>query len=350
MHSYIEGFINLIAKIVKGERKMQSLILTADGHQLADTPMPPLMPGDVRIEVRSVGICGTDLAIWNGDFEVDLPLVLGHEFAGVIHESSDPDIAPGTLVTSDIDITCGRCWYCRSGARQNCANKEILGITRDGGLSEYVCVPADIIHPLPYGVSTADATFVEPLASAIKTYQQAPAEDDETILILGSGKLALLLAQVYDANGANVHIVGRNRWQLGLAKQLGFQHTYDTIENDWKSDILKITHGVGPRIVVEATGNTDGISMALDIVRNGGIIALKSIHGHQYSISPSNIVSRELTLYGASRGPFDQAINMLSKGRIEVKKLITKEFTLEDGAKAFEFASQPTVTKVIVNI
>lgn len=334
----------------EGECKMQSLILTADGLQLADTPMPPLMPGDVRIEVRSVGICGTDIAIWNGDFEADLPLVLGHEFAGVIHESSDPDIAPGTLVTSDIDITCGRCWYCRSGARQNCANKEILGMTRDGGLSEYVCVPADIIHPLPYGVSTADATFVEPLASAIKTYQQAPAEDDEPILILGSGKLALLLAQVYDANGADVHIVGRNRWQLGLAKQLGFQHTYDTIENDWKSDILKITHGVGPRIVVEATGNTDGISMALDIVRNGGIIALKSIHGHQYSISPSKIVSRELTLYGASRGPFDQAINMLSTGRIEVKKLITKEFTLEDGNKAFEFASQPTVTKVIVNI
>jgi len=350
IQTYIEGFIPLLAKRVRGERNMQSLILTADGLQLADTPTPPLMPGDVRIEVRSVGICGTDIAIWKGDIEVDLPLVLGHEFAGVIHESSDPDIKPGTLVTTDIDITCGRCWYCRSGAHHNCANKEIMGLTKDGGLSEYVCVPADLIYPLPYGVSTVDATFVEPLASAIKTHQQAPAGDDETVLILGSGKLALLLAQVYDANGADVHIVGRNRWQLGLAKQLGFQHTYDTIENDWKSDILKITHGVGPRIVVEATGNTDGLTMALDIVRNGGIIALKSMHGNQLPFNPTQVVEKELTLYGASRGPFDQAISMLSKGRIEVQKLITKQFKLEDGDKAFEFASQPTVTKVIVNI
>ena len=329
---------------------MQSLVLTADGLQLADTPMPTVMPGDVRIEVRSVGICGTDIAIWKGDFEAELPLVLGHEFAGVIHESSVPDILPGTLVTTDIDISCGRCWYCRSGARNHCPNKEVLGLTRDGGLSEYISVPADILHPLPFGVDTVDATFVEPLASAIKTHHQAPNTDDEPIVILGSGKLALLLAQVYDAHGANVHIVGRNRWQLGLAKQLGFQHTYDTVTTSWNSDILKITPGVGPRVVIEATGNTDGISMALDIVRNGGIIALKSMHGYRVSINPTEIVNKELTLYGASRGPFDQAIDMLSRGRIEVKKLVSKMFKLEDGAKAFEFASQPTVTKVIINI
>lgn len=329
---------------------MQSLVLTADGLQLADTPMPPVMPGDVRIEVRSVGICGTDIAIWKGDYEAELPIVLGHEFAGVIHESSVRDILPGTLVTSDIDISCGRCWYCRTGARHNCPNKEVLGLTRDGGLSEYISVPADLIHPLPLGVDTTDATFVEPLASAIKTYQQAPAAEDEPILILGSGKLALLLAQVYDANGATVHLVGRNRWQLGLARQLGFQHTYDTIENDWKKEILKITHGVGPRLVIEATGNIDGISMAIDIVRNGGIIALKSMHGCEFPFDPSILVNKELTLFGASRGPFDEAIDMLSKGRIEVKKLITKEFKLEDGNKAFEYALQPTVTKVILNI
>ncbi len=329
---------------------MQSLVLTADGLQLADTPIPPLMPGDVRIEVRSVGICGTDIAIWKGDYDANLPLVLGHEFAGVIHESSVPDILPGTLVTTDIDIACGRCWYCRNGARHYCAEKETLGITIDGGLSEYVCVPAEIIHPLPYGVSTMEATFIEPLASAIKTMHQAPAADDEPILILGSGKLALLLAQVYDANGANVHIVGRNKWQLGLAKQLGFQHTYDTIENDWKSDILKITHGVGPRVVIEATGNVDGVTMAFDIIRNGGILGLKSMHGCKFPFDPTMIVNKELTIYGSSRGPYDEAIDMLAKGRVEVNKLISKEFKLEDGAKAFEFASQPTVTKVIINI
>lgn len=329
---------------------MQSLVLTADGFQISDTPMPALMPGDVRIEVRSVGICGTDLAIWKGDYEIPLPIVLGHEISGVVHESSSPDIQPGALVTTEIDISCGRCWYCRSGNRQLCASKDILGITRDGGLSEYLSVPADMIHVLPEGVDDVSATFVEPLASAVKTEQQAPAEQNEPVVIFGSGKLALLLAQVYDVGGADVHIVGRNRWQLGLARQLGLRNTHDVVSEKWRSEILRATNGVGPRIAVEATGNIEGLRMALGIVRNGGIVALKSMHGCEYPFSPTDVVNKELTLFGVSRGPFKKAIDLLAKGRIEVKRLLSKEFRLEEGTKAFEFASQPSVTKIVINI
>ncbi|TFG34334.1 hypothetical protein EU527_03805 [Candidatus Thorarchaeota archaeon] len=329
---------------------MQSLVLTPDGLQIADTPIPPLMPGDVRIEVRSVGICGTDLSIWRGDYEVELPLVLGHEIAGAIHESSTPDFETGMLVTTEIDISCGRCWYCRGGERHHCNKKETLGINRDGGLSEFITVQAELIHPLPMGLDVTEATFVEPLASAIRTNELAPAKENEPIVIIGSGKLALLQAQVYDANGAEVHIIGRNRWQLGLARQLGLQNTYDIVDPSWKSKIMKKTNEIGPRIVIEATGNIDGIKTAINIVRNGGIVALKSMHGQNFSIDPTSIVNRELTIFGSSRGPFDEAIDLLAKGRIEVKKLISKEFRLEDGTKAFEFASQPSVTKVIINI
>jgi len=329
---------------------MQALVLTADGLQIADTPLPPLMPGDVRIEVRSVGICGTDIAIWKGDYEVPLPIVLGHEIAGAVHESSVPELVPGTPVTTEIDFSCGRCWYCRTGARHNCADKDILGITRDGGLSEYISVPADLVHPLPAGVDVLSATFAEPLASAIKTVSDSPAEEGEPVLIIGSGKIALLLAQVYDASGADVYILGRNRWQLGLARQLGLLNTMDLNSDDWKKKILAATHSVGPRIVVEATGNTDGIAMALGIVRNGGTINLKSMHGLDYQLNPTVIVNKELTIHGASRGPYDKALDMLQSGRIEVKRLISKTFHLEDGAKAFEYANQPSVTKVVINI
>ena len=329
---------------------MQSLVLTADGLQIADTPIPPLMPGDVRIEVRSVGICGTDLAIWKGDFEVPLPIVLGHEIVGAVHESSVPELTPGTTVTTEIDISCGRCWYCRTDTRHYCADKEVLGLTRDGGLSEFISVPADLVHPLPTGVDVVSATFTEPLASAIKTVSDSPAEEGEPVLIIGSGKIALLLAQVYDARGAEIYMVGRNRWQLGLARQLGLSNTMDVNSDDWKKKILAATHGVGPRVVVEATGNTDGIAMALDVVRNGGIVNLKSMHGLDYVFDPTKVVNKELTIFGASRGPYKEALEMLQKGRIEVKRLVSKEFRLEDGAKAFEHAAQPSVTKVVINI
>jgi alcohol dehydrogenase len=308
------------------------------------------MPGDVRIEVRSVGICGTDLSIWKGDYEVPLPIILGHEIAGAVHESSVPELTPGTTITTEIDISCGRCWYCRSGTRSYCEDKEVLGINRDGGLSEYISVPADLVHPLPAGVDVISATFIEPLASAIKTASDSPAKEGETVLIIGSGKIALLLAQVYDASGADVMIVGRNRWQLGLARQLGLLNTLDINSDDWKKRVLDATHGVGPRIVVEATGNTDGIGMAFDVVRNGGIVNLKSMHGLYYKLNPTNIVNKELTVFGASRGPYPQAIEILQKGRIEVKRLVSREFRLEEGLKAFEYADQPSVTKVVINI
>ncbi|MHA1948529.1 MAG: zinc-dependent alcohol dehydrogenase [Candidatus Thorarchaeota archaeon] len=329
---------------------MQSLVLTADGFQISDTPIPPLMPGDVRIEVRSVGICGTDLAIWKGDYDVQLPLILGHEITGVIHESSVPEIIPDTIVTTEIDISCGRCWYCRSGERHRCAEREILGVTRDGGLSEYITVPADSVHALPESIDVVSGTFIEPLASAIQTQTVSPAELDEPVLIIGSGKLALLLAQVYDASGADVYIIGRNRWQLGLARQLGLSNTVDLTNTDWKKDILSATHGVGPRVVVEATGNIEGLSMAFDVVRNGGVVNLKSMHGCDFTLDPSDIVKRELTIHGIINGPFNEAIDLLSKGRIEVKRLVSKEFRFEDGTKAFEYADQPSVTKVVVNL
>ncbi|MHA1938255.1 MAG: zinc-dependent alcohol dehydrogenase [Candidatus Thorarchaeota archaeon] len=329
---------------------MQSLVLTQDGLQLADTPRPPLMPGNVRIEVRTVGICATDIAIWKGEYEANLPLVLGHEIAGVIHESSVPELRPGTAVTTEVDVPCSKCWYCRHNQTAHCKNKEVLGITTDGGLAEFVSVPAELVHSLPEGIDISTGIFIEPLASAIETCQRAPVAQDEPVVIIGSGKIGLLVAQVYDAYGANVVVVDKNRWQLGLVRQLGIPNTVNTNDSNWKEKILDLTTDVGPRVVIESTSNIAGITMALDLVRDGGRIGLKSIHGETVDLNPSEIVQRELTLFGNFAGPFKKAVDMLDKGRIEVKRLITKEFKLEDGSKAFEFASEPNTTKVVINI
>ena len=169
-------------------------------------------------------------------------------------------------------------------------------------------------------------------------------------VVIGSGKLGLLLAQVLDAYGADVHVIGRNRLQLGLVKRLGLRNTINIKQEDWKKAVYNATNGVGARIVAESTGNPDGLNMALEIVRSGGVIAIKSMHGMPVQIDPTQLVDREITIYGSSRGDFQKAIDMLSKGRIEVKQLVSRQFKLEDGAKAFEYASQPGVNKVIVNI
>lgn len=329
---------------------MQSLVLTQYGLQIADTPKPPVLPGYARIEIRSVGICTTDLLIWKGEVETELPIILGHEISGVIHESSVPDLQLGTLVTSEVDLYCGNCWYCRRKLHHLCLNKEMLGVTTDGGLAEYLSVPVDIIHPLPEGIDSTAGTFVEPLAAAIQTREASPADEDEVVVIIGSGKLGLLISQVYDAYGADVYLVGRNKWQLGLARQLGLRNTINMTESDWLSDIKNVTAGVGPRVVIEATGSTEGITMALQAVRSGGIVSVKSTHGKLIALDPTEIVRREIKIIGSNGGSFSKAIEFLDKGRIEVKRLVSKEFSLEEGSAAFELASQTSTTKVIINV
>ncbi len=329
---------------------MQSLVLTDNGLRIADNPIPPILPGEVRIEIRSVGICSTDLAIWRGEYSVDLPLILGHEIAGVIHESTVPDIEPGTHVTSEVFISCGKCWYCQRGLNHLCNSGDVLGVTVDGGMAEFLSVPAENIHVLPDEIDDVSATFIEPLSSAIRTLELVPAEKDEIVVVMGSGKLGLLLAQVYDAAGAEVYLLGRNKWQLGLAKKIGLRNTINMYEVDWKEEIKSIANDVGPRIVIEATGSIEGIKNAIEIVRSRGVISVKSTHGKLIALNPTDLVRREITIVGSGTGSFKKAIDALAKGRIEVKSLVSKMFSLEEGSEAFEYAMLPQAMKVILNV
>jgi threonine dehydrogenase-like Zn-dependent dehydrogenase len=159
-----------------------------------------------------------------------------------------------------------------------------------------------------------------------------------------------LIAQVYDSFGAEVHVLGRNQWQLGLARQLGLTHTVNTLGDQWKKHILDSTSGVGPRIVVEATGDPEGLRMALEVVRSGGIVAMKSHYDRNIEIDSSSIVERQISLQGSTAGSYDTAIDMLAKGQIEVKRLVSKEFSLEKGIEAFEYADKSSVAKVVVRV
>ncbi|MFW9918525.1 MAG: zinc-binding dehydrogenase [Candidatus Thorarchaeota archaeon] len=327
---------------------LKSLVLTRDGFQIADTPMPSMMPGEVRIEVRSVGICRTDLKIWKNQIDTDLPLILGHEISGIVHDSTVPDIAPGTPVTTEIDLSCGTCWYCRNGKKHLCSAKRTLGISTDGGLTEYIVVPYDLIHQLPVGIDSIKGTFVGPLSNAIETYTRATVDPSESVLIIGTGKMGLIIAQVFEAFGSEVLLLGDNQWHMGVARQLGLQHILG-LSSNWKEELTELTK-VGPNIVVEATGTKRGLDIALDVVRSDGTIALTGHHEANYQINPRQLIGRELKLIGTSRGDYEMAIEMLQKGRIEVRKLVTKQFPLEQGVQAFEEASKPEVVKVNINI
>jgi alcohol dehydrogenase len=327
---------------------VKSLVLTNNGFQIADTPIPPLLPGYVRIEVRSVGVSRTDLKIWKGEIEVKLPMILGHEIAGIVHESSIPDLAVGVPVTTEVDISCGSCWHCTHKAKHLCNSRETLGVTVDGGLAEYISVPYELIHTLPDPIDSVTGTFVEPLSKAIDTYTRTTVEPDESVLIVGTGKLGLLISQVYDAFGANVYLFGDNPWHLGVARQLGLRNTLQEGSN-WKRKLLDETQ-IGPAVVVEATGSSAGLDLALSTVRSGGKVALTGRSVDEYTIDPEELIRRDISLIGTSSGDYKMAIEMLQKGRIEVKRLVSAQYPLEQATQAFEDSQKPEVVKVNIRI
>jgi alcohol dehydrogenase len=302
---------------------------------------------EVLIKVKAVGICGTDLSILKGTYKIPTPQILGHEFSGVVSELGKKVadvIQVGDRVTSEINISCGNCYFCKSGQRSQCTSVRAIGIFEEGALAKYIKVP-DInihkIHDLPF----EEATFIEPLAAAIQTFEMSPLRDtDKNVVIIGAGKLGLLILQLVKNKGRKPIIIGRSH--LDLAKKLGAELTI-SIDKDPVKRVMEETK-IGADMVIECTGIPESVDLALALVRNRGTINLKSTHGIRSITDFTQIVVRELKLQGSRCGPFPAAIQELEKGNVHVTDLISSTFPLTQIREAIDAAFKPGTIKVIV--
>jgi alcohol dehydrogenase len=327
---------------------MKAAILTTDGIKLKDIPKPEPNKDEVLIKNKAVGICGTDLSILNGDYKIPLPRILGHEFSGIIEKvgSNVKNLSIGERVTSEINVSCGTCFFCRSGIRTQCLTVKALGIYLDGAFAEYTKTPAYNVHKIGE-MSFEKATFIEPLAAAINTFRLSLIKnntDYENVVIIGLGKLGLLILQVASIlEGKRVFAIGRSH--LDLAKDLGADIVISRNDN-YRKKIHDLTDGIGADVVIEATGTPEGIEMAVDLVRNRGLICLKSTHGLKVPIDVTSIVVKELTIQGSRCGDFIEAIKKIDKIRLE--PLISKVYPLTDIEEAINAAKKSENIKIII--
>lgn len=312
-----------------------------------DIEVPKLRDNEVLIKVKAVGICGTDLSILKGTYKIPVPRILGHEFSGVISEIGKKvtGIQVGDRVTSEINISCGNCYFCKSGQRTQCTSVRAIGIFEEGALAKYIKMP-DInihkIHDLPF----EEATFIEPLAAALQTFEMSPLrETDKNVVILGAGKLGLLVLQVVKNIGRKPIVIGRSH--LDLAKKLGAELTI-SIDKDPIKKVMEETNKIGADVVIECTGVPESVDLALALVRNRGVINLKSTHGIRSMTDFTQIVVRELKLQGSRCGPFPAAIQELEKGTVHVTDLISSTFPLTQIREAIDAAFKPGTIKVVV--
>jgi len=321
-----------------------------DGKDLVlkeDVSLPKLKESDVLIKVKAAGICGTDLSILKRTYQIPVPRILGHELSGVVSEVGKKvtQVQVGDRVTSEINLSCGNCYFCKSGQRTQCLSVKAIGIYEDGAFAKYIKVPESNLHKI-FDIPFEEATFIEPIAAALQTFEMAPLQqNDNTVVIIGAGKLGLLILQVIKNRGRKAIVVDKSH--LELAKELGAD-VIIPLEKDPVKKVMEETKNIGADIVVEATGTPDSMDLALSLVRNRGTINLKSTHGIRTMTDLTQIVVRELKLQGSRCGPFTPAIEMLKEGKIQVKPLISATFPLTQIKEAIDAATKSENIKIIL--
>ncbi len=318
-----------------------------------EVPEPRPGPGWVRLAVKAVGICGTDKAFYTGTYRPGkLPIILGHEVSGVVDEVGPgvPDDLVGALATTEINVVCGRCWFCTHGLREHCPNRRAIGISMDGGMAEFLVVPHENIHTIE-GLSPQEGVFVEPLAAVLKMVQLEPPVPGANVAVLGIGTIGLLAIQVLKLSAPSllVAVCRPGSPKARLARALGADHVL-TFGEALELAREATPEGQGFDYVVEATGSPQGLNMAVELARPRGTVMAKSTHGAPVAFDYTAAVVKELRVVGSRCGPFEPAIRMLRERVVRVADLITATYRLEDAEEAMRRSLERGQVKVQVLI
>jgi len=308
--------------------------------QVEKISVPRPKRGEALIKVDKAGICNTDFEIIKG-YIPGFNGVLGHEFIGTVVESDEPHMIE-KRVTAEINCSCGECGFCKKGLARHCSQRTVMGIiNRNGAFAEYIVVPQTNIFVIPNQIPDSDAIFIEPLAAALEIIDQVKIPEDAEILILGDGKLGLLISFVMKCSGYSTTMVGKHREKLSFAKRVGV--SVIPLE-EFKNGAYDL--------VIEATGNRDALEMAIENTKPRGIVVLKSTYAGNISFNPSKVVVDEISIVGSRCGRFEAAINFLSNfnNRLPLSQLINKTFSLDQATEAFRYAQNPGVLKTIIDV
>lgn len=305
-------------------------------------------PGEIVMKVGCCGICGTDLEEYRfgplfiaADAPNPLtgrmaPIVMGHEFAGEVVEvgAGVTSLRPGDRVAPDVLITCGTCYWCRRHQVTLCESFAALGFSADGGLAEYCKAPASMCIKLPEGMPYERAAMAEPLAVAVRAVRKGRVALGETVAVFGGGTIGLFALQAArNAGAAAVYVVEPHAGRRALAMQLGASGVIDPKEASPAAALRELT-GIGPDVVIEASGAPAAGPMAVDTARRGGRIVQVGIPTGPATFNFLALVSTEKEVIGSLSHVYDEdfagAVRLLGEGRVQADPLISDRIPLAD--------------------
>ncbi len=340
---------------------MKALLLTKyRSLEITDLPQPVPGLGEVLIRVAACGICGSDVHGYDGSSGRRIPpIVMGHEAAGTVAALGKDvtNVSEGDRVTFDSTIYCGSCINCIRGDVNLCDDRQVLGVScgdyrRAGAFAEFVVVPARIVYQLPVTLSFEEAAMLEAVSVALHAVSLIPISPDSSALVIGAGTIGLLLMQALCAAGCSrVFISDVDPTRLKLAEELGATATFLS-GPELMNQVLQATNEAGVDIAMEAVGINATVKAAIDVIRKGGNVVLVGNVSPEVTLPLQKVVTRQIRLQGscASAGEYPMAIDLMSKGAIRVKPLISAIAPLNEGPQWFErlYAREPNLMKVVL--
>lgn len=331
---------------------MQALVYEGKGKMvLRNVPKPRPAAGEVLLKVKSVGICGTDLHIYNGGMPSVKPkTIIGHEFSGqvVALGKGVTTLKRGDRVVAEHVVTCSRCHYCRHGRPELCLKRTVLGMDRPGALSEYMVVPANLAYPFPKSITWDEAAVIEPLTIGLFAIHQAGFLLEKKVAVIGQGPIGIVLDQVLTAAGAHVIGIDVQSNRLAFAKKHGWvRETLNSGDKDFaKKFLAKYPLGVDQSF--EAVGREATAELCIDITRRGGKVTILGVFEKPATLDLMMVIKKELNLFGSwtCAFSFPAAIEMVAEKKIDLKSLVTHRYALADGAKAFADSFQYTEGRI----
>jgi L-iditol 2-dehydrogenase len=331
---------------------MKSIRLHGMGDlRIYDEPVPAIGEGERLVRIRSVGVCGSDLHWFSegeiGDAKLEHPLILGHEFAGELED--------GQRVAVDPAIPCGRCESCEHGHPNLCSNIIFAGHGKhDGALREYMTWNEKSLFPIPDSLSLEDGAMLEPLGVAIHSVDLGKLKTGMTVGVFGCGPIGLLIIQLAKLSGA-AQIIATDKLihRAEAAKACGADHVFLVGDNSQLCEIRAAAGERGVDVAFEAAGVPDAVDTSVATVVPGGKVILVGIpDDDKTSFSASTARRKGLTIKLARRmkHTYPRAIDLVSKGLVDVRSIVTHRFPLEQASEAFRTAERREGLKVIINL
>lgn len=338
---------------------MKTIIINKPGEvQVVERDMPVRKPGEALLKILYGGICGSDLGTYRGTFAYsDYPRIPGHEFSAEIVEIDDNDkgLKPGMIVTANPYMNCEHCYSCGRGLVNCCEHNETLGCQRDGAFSEYFTLPIERLYD-GKGLSAKVLAVIEPFCISYHGVSRADVQAGDKVLIIGAGTIGTLAAVAAKAKGAEVYIADLAAEKVhyavtnfGLAG--GIVNNGNT--DDFMKQCMEITKNNGFDVTIEAVGMPATFQNCIDAAAFGGKVVLIGVGKKNLDFNFTLIQKKELNIFGSRNSlkkDFLELIDLVQSGAVDLEKIITNEYSIDDAAKAFDDFDKnaATMLKVVI--